>query len=129
MVVLSLKHMVRCGGAITGDEAAGIQLATDLIEGNKASIQPLLKTHAFLQTYAINALGEGTVRVLGNVGKRLLRNIADSNGSLEEIAKIQGKSVDETAESLTVSTAPEYSPDVDPQDVVTAQTEWHPKTF
>jgi hypothetical protein len=109
-------------GAITGDEAAGIQLTTDLIEGNKASIQPLLKTHAFLQTYAINALGEGTVRVLGNVGKRLLRNIADSNGSLEEIAKMQGKSVDETAESMTVSTAPEYTPDVDPQDMVTPQT-------
>ena len=109
-------------GAITGDETSGIQLTTDLIEGNKASIQPLLKTHAFLQTYAINALGEGTVRVLGNVGKRLLKNIADSNGSLEEIAKIQGKSVDETAESLTVSTAPDYSPDVDPQDVITAET-------
>jgi hypothetical protein len=108
--------------AITGNQEDGIQLTTDLIEGNKASIQPLLRTHAFLQIYAINALGEKTVGTLGTVGKQIIKNIADNTGVLETIAKIQGKSIDETAESLTVSTAPDYTPDIDPQNQLTAQT-------
>ena len=58
VVVLHLKLLVSYYAEMTGDEEAGAQFTRDLIEGDKAAVQPFLKTWGFLQLYGMNAAGE-----------------------------------------------------------------------
>ena len=109
-------------GAIIGNEEAGIQLTRDLIEGNKASVQPFLRTWAFLQNYAINAGGEKAFESLGLVFKKLWKNIADVKVPAEEVAAATGKSTDEVVSELGDIKQPEYSPDLEPDEAVNANT-------
>ena len=112
----------RMYGAMTGDEEAGVQFTRDLIEGNKASVQPFLKTWAFLQNYAINAGGEKAFELLGIPFKMLWKNIANNKVPVEDVAKATGKSTDEVVTELGDLKQPEYSPDYEPDEVVNANT-------
>ena len=101
-------------------EEAGAELTRQLIEGDSLSVQPLLFLWGLSQNSLINMAGDKLFQALGGVaGQMLRRNIANNNNSLDDIALALGQDPDDVARALTDVKVPEYSRDLEPQDVIT----------
>lgn len=101
-------------------EEAGAELTRQLIEGDSLAVQPLLFLWGLSQNSLINMAGDRLFAALGSVaGQMLRRNIANNGNSLDDIALALGQDPDDVARALTDIKVPEYSRDLEPQDVIT----------
>ena len=101
-------------------EEEGAKLTRQLIEGDALAVQPLIFLWGLAQNRLINLAGDKLFEGLGSVaGQMLRRNIANNHGSLDEIALALGQDPDDVARALTDIKVPNYSRDLEPQDVIT----------
>ena len=109
-------------GQYTGSPEEGAKLTKALIEGDSAAASIFLGVWGTMNNVLINSWTESAFKFLRRGGSALKRNIANSTGSVDEIAKMTGKTPDEVVEGLSDVRTPEYRTDVEPGDSLTADT-------
>ena len=111
----------RLYGTATGSEEAGAKFTRQLIEGDAAAVQPFLWTWKLLNNYSINTVADSVFGLLGKGGQALMRNLANNQGNVAEIARVLGTDEDSVVRALTDTKSPDYNPDVEPSEVITSK--------
>lgn len=109
-------------GQYTGSPEEGAEVTRALIEGDSRAVNYFLWAWGSMNNMLINTWTESAFKFLRRGGSALKRNIANSTNSVDEIAKITGKTPDEVVEGLSDVRTPEYRTDVEPADSLTPDT-------